>query len=83
MAQLTDLGKALVNLEKDRVHAIVEDRLKARISPLVIVKELNEGMIEVGERFASCEYFISELIYSSHIMKEAMARVEPVFERTD
>ena len=83
MAQLTDLAKALVNLEKDRVNAIVEDKLKRGIPPLEIVKELNDGMIEVGERFASGEYFISELIYSSHIMKEAMVQLEPLFEHVD
>jgi len=77
------LAKALVNLEKDRVNAIVEDKLKRGIPPLEIVKELNDGMIEVGERFASGEYFISELIYSSHIMKEAMVQLEPLFEHVD
>jgi methylmalonyl-CoA mutase cobalamin-binding domain/chain len=79
MAQLTDLAKALVNLEKDRVNAIVKDKLKRGIPPLEIVKELNDGMIEVGERFASGEYFISELIYSSHIMKEVLSKMEPLF----
>ena len=83
MAQLTDLAQALVDLEKDRVNAIVEDRLKRGLPPLDIVKDLNEGMIEVGERFASCEYFISELMYSSHIMKEIMVRLEPLFGHTD
>ena len=83
MAQLTDLAKALVNLEKDRVNAIVEDKLKRGIPPLEIVKELNDGMIEVGDRFASCEYFISELMYSSHIMKEIMVKIETLFGQTD
>ena len=83
MAQLTDLGQALVHLEKDRVNAIVEDKLRNGIPPLEIVKELNDGMIDIGERFASCEYFISELIYSSHIMKEIMVRLEPLFAQMD
>ena len=83
MAQLTDLAQALVNLEKDRVNAIVEDKLKRGIPPLEIMKGLNDGMIEVGERFASCEYFISELMYSSHIMKEVMVRLEPLFGQAD
>jgi methylmalonyl-CoA mutase cobalamin-binding domain/chain len=83
MAPLTDLAQALVDLEKDSVNAIVEDRLKKGMPPLDIVKELNEGMIEVGERFASCEYFISELMYSSHIMKETLVRLEPLFGQMD
>jgi methylmalonyl-CoA mutase cobalamin-binding domain/chain len=83
MASLTDLAQALVGLEKDRVNAIVEDSLKRGMPPLDIVKELNEGMIEVGERFASCEYFISELMYASYIMKETLIRLEPLFGQMD
>ena len=83
MAKLTELAQALVDLKKELVNTLVEDKLKGGTPPLEIVKELNDGMIEVGDRFASCEYFISELIYSSHIMKEIMGRIEPLFGQTD
>jgi methylmalonyl-CoA mutase cobalamin-binding domain/chain len=83
MAKLTELAQALVDLKKERVIALVEDQLKENRAPLDIIKELNGGMIEVGERFSAGEYFISELIYSSHIMKEAMARLEPLFKQID
>ena len=79
MAKLTELAQALVDLKKENVIALVEDKLKGGISPLEIVKELNIGMIEIGERFSACQYFISELIYSSHMMKEAMSQLEPLF----
>ena len=82
MAQLTDLAQALVNLEKAHVKGIVEDKLERGAPPMEIVKELNDGMIEIGERFASCEYFISELMYSSYMMKEIMARLEALFGQT-
>ena len=83
MAALTELTQALVDLKKEDVLAMVEDQLEKKTPPLDIVKALNDGMIAVGERFAACEYFISELIYSSHIMKDAMARLDPLFEQTD
>ena len=83
MTELTELAQALVDLRKEDVMAMVEDNLRKKTPPLEIVKALNEGMIKVGERFAACEYFISELIYSSHIMKEAMTRLDPLFEQTD
>src|SRR4030042_1204064 len=79
MAKLTELAQALVDLKKENVIALVEDKLKGGISPLEIVKELNIGMIEIGERFSACQYFISELIYSSHMMKAAMSQLEPLF----
>jgi len=83
MAELTELTQALVELKKEDVLAMIEGELEKKTAPLDIVKALNAGMINVGERFAACEYFISELIYSSHIMKEAMARLDPLFEQTD
>jgi methanogenic corrinoid protein MtbC1 len=83
MAALTELTHALVELRKEDVFAIIEAELEKKTAPLEIVKALNDGMITVGERFASCEYFISELIYSSHIMKDAMSRIAPLFEQGD
>jgi methylmalonyl-CoA mutase cobalamin-binding domain/chain len=83
MAKLTDLARAVADLDKQRVVALVEDKVETGILPLEIVKELNQGMTEVGERFAACEYYISQLMYSSHIMKEVMAQLEPLLEHTD
>ena len=70
-------------MKKEDVVAMVEDQLKKKTPPLEIVKALNDGMIKVGERFSTCEYFISELIYSSHIMKEVMTQLDPLFEQSE
>lgn len=78
MVELTELGQELADLHKERAEALVEAKLKEGVSPLDIVKELNDGMTEVGERFSASEYFLSELMYSSHIMKGVMARLEPL-----
>ena len=77
MAGLTELAQALADLDKKHVAALVEDKLKKGVPPLEIVKDLNDGMIEVGNRFAACEYYISELIFSSHIYKEVLAKLDP------
>ena len=82
MAQLTELAQALADLDKKHVAALVEDKLKGGVLPLEIVKELNDGMIEVGNRFSVCEYYISELIFSSHIYKEVMATLDPLLGAT-
>jgi len=78
MVELTELGRELADLHKEHVEALVEAKLKGGAPPLDIVKELNDGMTEVGERFSAGEYFLSELMYSSHIMKGIMARLEPL-----
>ena len=79
---LTELAQALADLDKKHVAALVEDKLKGGVLPLEIVKELNDGMIEVGNRFSVCEYYISELIFSSHIYKEVMATLDPLLGAT-
>ena len=78
MAELTELAQALAGLEKERVNNLVEAKLKGGALPLEIVGELNAGMTVVGERFTAGEYFLSELIYSSHIMKGIMEKLEPL-----
>jgi methanogenic corrinoid protein MtbC1 len=78
MAQLTELAQALADLDKKHVADLVEDKLKGGVPPLEILKDLNEGMIEVGNRFSACEYYISELIFSSHIYKEVIAKLDPL-----
>jgi len=78
MAGLTQLGQAMADLDKKHVIGLVESKLKDGIPPLQIVEELNDGMIEIGNRFTACEYYISELMFSSHIYKEVMATLEPL-----
>jgi methanogenic corrinoid protein MtbC1 len=78
MAELTELARAMADLDKKQVASLVEDKLKGGAPPLEIVKELNAGMIEIGNRFTACEYYISELMFSSHIYKEIMATLEPL-----
>jgi methanogenic corrinoid protein MtbC1 len=83
MTELIELTEALVDLKKEDIIAMVEDHLQKNTPPLEIVRALNDGMIKVGERFAAGEYFISELIYSGHIMKDAMTRLDPLFRHSD
>ncbi len=72
-----DLSKAIVELERDKVMALIKERLEAGDKPLSIISKLQEGMTEVGKLFESGNYFISELINSGAIMKEAMVELEP------
>ena len=78
MAELTELAQALADLQKESTTNLVEARLKGGTSPLEVLKELNVGMAKVGERFTAGEYFLSELIYSSHIMKGLMESLGPL-----
>ncbi|PKM81042.1 MAG: 5-methyltetrahydrofolate--homocysteine methyltransferase [Firmicutes bacterium HGW-Firmicutes-14] len=71
------LSKAMTELEEDEVSALVKSRLDGGIAPLEIVNALQAGMVEVGKRFESGEFFLSELVMAGEIMKDAMTILEP------
>jgi len=83
MAELTELARAMADLDKKQVASLVEEKLKGGTPPLEIVKELNVGMIEIGNRFTACEYYISELMFSTHIYKEIMTTLEPLLDTVE
>ena len=72
-----DLVKTLADLKEQEVIKIVEDRLKAGDEPLKILEDARRGMEIVGQRFASSEYFIPDLVYSGEILKSVTELVKP------
>jgi len=75
---LTDeLARAVVELDRNKVKSLVKEQLQAGTGPMAIVKSLQTGMAEVGKLFEAGEYFLSELINSGDIMKNAMVELEP------
>jgi len=72
-----DLVNSLADLKEEEVIKIVEDRLKAKEDPLKILEDARKGMEIVGQRFASSEYFIPDLVYSGEILKSVTELVKP------
>jgi methanogenic corrinoid protein MtbC1 len=83
VCNLTELGKVLADLDEDKVNELVERYLSVQAEPLSIIDELSTGMDEVGRRFRDEEYFLSELVYSGEIFKNAMARLRPLIKAGD
>lgn len=77
---MTSCKDAIVNLELDKIQDTVRQALDSGLSPLDILKELQEGMQEVGSRFQQCQYFFSELIMAGETMKEALKILKPLLE---
>ncbi len=78
---LQELSKSMIELDMDAVKAYTEKALHAGVSPRTIIKKgLSTGMEDVGNKFASGRYFLSELIWAGQIMKEATAIIEPYLE---
>jgi len=72
-----ELASLLAELKEREVLEAVGSALERGEDPLALVESLREGMEEVGRRFERKEYYLSELIMSAEIFKEAMALVEP------
>lgn len=79
MAQATDnkLATALVELEEDKVAALVSEQLAAGMPPLAILEQMRQGMNEIGERYAAGAYFLTELIMAAEIFSKVMKEIEP------
>jgi len=77
---MSELASALADLDEDRVKTLVREKVDAGVDPMSIVDECRRGMDIVGERYKKREYFLSELIISGEIFKEAMAVVEPMLK---
>jgi len=74
---MSELADAIAELNEDEAKRLVREKIDAGVEPLSIVDECREGMDIVGGRYKNKEYFLSELIVSGEIFKEAMAVVEP------
>jgi len=74
---VADLSSAILELDRDAVPVLVREKLATGQDPSDILEECRKGMTIVGERFAQGEYFLSELIISAELFKQAVAELEP------
>ena len=75
-----NLAEALAALNDEEVSKMVKEKIDSGVDALSIIDELREGMDVVGDRFKKGEYFLSELIVSGEIFKEAMKDIEPLLK---
>jgi 5-methyltetrahydrofolate--homocysteine methyltransferase len=71
------LVKLLSDLKEPEALAFVEKALGEGIDPADLLGEAKEGMNIVGQRFASQEYFIPDLVFSGEILKGIVKMLEP------
>ena len=67
------LTAAIANLEEPNVLAMVKERLDGGQAPASIFRACQEGMVQVGKRYESCEYYISDLMLAGAIFKQVAA----------
>jgi methanogenic corrinoid protein MtbC1 len=71
------LAKLLSDLKEPEALAFVEKALGEGVDPMDLLGQTKEGMSIVGQRFASDEYFIPDLVFSGEILKGIVNMLEP------
>jgi len=72
-----ELVKLLSDLKEPEALAFVEKALGEGVDPMDLLGEAKEAMNIVGQRFASDEYFIPDLVFSGVILKRIVEMLEP------
>jgi 5-methyltetrahydrofolate--homocysteine methyltransferase len=74
---LVSVKKAVSELDIDGIKPMVQRCLDSGIEPWRIISDgMSAGMMDVGERFQSGEYFLADLIMAGEVMKEGMEIVK-------
>ena len=71
------LKKAFLGMKRQKTIDLVKTALESDTDPLMILSVCRKAMEEVGERFETGEFFLSELIYSAEVFKAITAILEP------
>ena len=72
---------AISDLQEETSLSLVRQRLQAGDDPLLIMKDCQEGMRQVGLRYEQNEYFLAGLIMAGEIFRQVMELLQPVVER--
>jgi len=75
------IAKAMSALKEAQLKDLIAKAIRAKVPAADILGECRAGLGEVGERFNSGEYFISELMYAGEIMKDIMAQLTPLLKK--
>jgi methylmalonyl-CoA mutase cobalamin-binding domain/chain len=71
------LRGAFLGMKRQEAIDIIKNELASGADPLGILKTCREAMEEIGKKFETGEFFLSELIYSAEVFKAASALLQP------
>jgi methanogenic corrinoid protein MtbC1 len=68
---------AFLRMKRFEAIEVVKEAIKSGEDPFAILTACREGMEEVGKRFETGEFFLSELIYSAEVFRQVSDILEP------
>jgi methanogenic corrinoid protein MtbC1 len=78
-----ELVHAIVEMEDEQAVALTKQLLAEGVEPMSVLEDCRAAMSEVGRRFETGEYFISELILAGEILKSISTEVKPLIKQDD
>jgi 5-methyltetrahydrofolate--homocysteine methyltransferase len=80
---LERLKNSIVELNLDQTLVAAREALSSGLSPYDLMEAMRVASNIVGEKFESCEYFISELVVAGSIMKAVTDLLKPHLSKGD
>lgn len=78
MTNVKDLKQSLVELKWKDFEDLIKRAVQQGSKPIEILDMLRDAMNDVGNKFETGEYFISELIMAGEMMKSALTILKPL-----
>lgn len=82
MSDSGNLAEALAGCDEQQVKTLVRRKLDAGTPATEILAECNQGMIQLGNRFAEGDCYIPELMFGGMIMKSVSAELGTALQTT-
>ncbi|MGA2035077.1 MAG: cobalamin-dependent protein [Thermoguttaceae bacterium] len=78
MTEHSDLIDAIAHVREAQIKSLVGEKIAAGVAAAEILAECNRGMTALGNRFASGECFLPELMVGGMIMKGLLKELTPL-----
>ncbi len=83
MYDLSSLIKAVISGDRDKAVQFATEAVNAGVNPEdIITKGLQLGMMTVGEKFSSGEYFLPDMLMAARAMKSALDVLKPLLAKS-
>ena len=80
MSDAGNLAAALAGCDEQQVKTLVREKLDAGVPAGEVLAECNQGMVQLGNRFAEGDCYIPELMFGGMIMKSVSAELGTALE---
>lgn len=76
----TQLISAIADLKEELALSLIRERLADKDNPDTLIADCQEGMRQIGERYAQRQYYLTGLIMGGEIVCEVMELIRPTME---